>query len=177
VGVVAVAIGVPLLLIALYSVIIIGLKRRRRTRRRMHPDPGVAIAGGWDEVLDSARDSGVAGPPPASTRREVSRHLAASTATGTELIEGMARRADAAVFAPVSPSQGDVEDYWEDVQTADRSWTSAQSRWGRVRSRLSPRSLRGSRKSVQPNGGLSGTSKEGQRSGWRPWPRRRDGSS
>ena len=177
VGVVALAVGVPLLVIALYSALILGLKRRRRTRRRTHPDPGVAIAGGWDEVLDSARDSGVAGPPPASTRREVSRHLAGSTAGGTELLEGMARRADAAVFAPVSPSQGDVEDYWEDVQTADRSWVRSQSRWRRIRSRLSPRSLRGSRRSAQRSGGHSRSPMATQRSGWRPWSRRRDGSS
>ncbi len=175
VGVVAVAVGIPLLLLALYAATIVGLKRRRRNRRRRHPDPGVAIAGGWDEVLDSARDTGVAGPPPASTRREASHHLAMSMAAETELIEGMARRADAAVFAPATPSLQDVEAYWSDVQTADQSWTAAQSRWRRVRSRLSPRSLRGSKRLTPGMGGRTGTATGTWRSGSRVWSRRRMG--
>ena len=88
----------------------------------------------------------------------------------------------AAVQAESSPqitdlSPQDVEDYWEDVQTADRSWVSSQGRWRRVRSRLSPRSLRASRRSAKRSGGRSSTPMATHRSGWRPWSRRRDGSS
>lgn len=162
---VALGVGVPLLLIAAYAGIIVGAKRRRRGRRRANPDPGAAVAGGWQEVLDVAFDNGVPRPPRASTRREASRHLAGVTAVAPpELFESMARRADGAVFGPVPPTRDQVEAYWRDVQTADRSWAVSHGRWGRLRARLSPKSLLTVR---PPRLGLPGPVARG----WRPGPR------
>ena len=49
-------VSVPLLVLATPLLVIVALKARRRRRRRRSPDPVARVAGGWDEVLDTARD-------------------------------------------------------------------------------------------------------------------------
>ncbi|WP_082131373.1 transglutaminase family protein [Cellulomonas sp. FA1] len=98
--------------------VVVALKARRRRRRRRAADPVRRVAGGWDEVVDTARDMGGA-PPGAATRRETARAWATTIVGGhpavAARVEALARRADRAVFAAGTPDRSEVDAYWADV--------------------------------------------------------------
>lgn len=142
-GVLAV-LAAPLLAVA-------GLKLARRRRRRLAGDPVHRVAGGWDEVMDAARDLRL---PPAAhqTRREsadaVGRAFAGRAAAQERAavvavrLDGLARRADRAVFAAGAPSDVEAAVYWADVDDTlaeMRSAVPARARW---RAQASTASLR-----------------------------------
>lgn len=151
----AVAVGVPLLLLLLPPLVIALAKRRRRRGRRTVGDPVTRVVGGWQEVLDEARDLRRPAPGTA-TRRETAVHLAgafprpaagrgsgAAPVGGT--VAGLAASADAVVFGPGEPADGQVELYWQQVEVARRSmWTSVPRRH-RLRARWTTASLRAAR--------------------------------
>ena len=74
---VAGAVGVPLIVLLTPVVAILAAKRRRRRRRRSAPDPVARVVGGWDELLDEARDLRHPAAETA-TRRETALHLASA---------------------------------------------------------------------------------------------------
>lgn len=125
--------------------VVVALKARRRRRRRRAADPVRRVAGGWDEVVDTARDMGGV-PPPAATRRETAR-LWTTTIAGAHpavaaRVEALARRADRAVFAHGLPDRSEVEAYWADVDAAVGALRRTLPWRRRVRSRASLASLR-----------------------------------
>ena len=134
------AIGVPLLLLVGPFIVIAALKARRWRRRRSTGPPDARLAGGWAELSDRVLDLGIPAGVGA-TRRE------AAATYDTELHSastvGLARRADAGVFAPESPSQEEIEAYWADVATAVHDAGRGVSFRRRLRARFSLRSLRG----------------------------------
>ena len=77
----------------------------RRQRRRSAALASLAYLGGWDELLDTARDLGVAVPPRA-TRPAQAQALGVPTT--------LARDADVAVFTPTEPAS--AEPFWEAVE-------------------------------------------------------------
>ncbi|GEL99615.1 transglutaminase-like domain-containing protein [Cellulomonas terrae] len=139
--------AVPLLVLASPLLVVIALKALRRRRRRRSPDPVARVAGGWDEVLDTARD--LRRPAGAlATRNESARALAASFADvpGGALVAtrvgALARSADHAVFSATEPSGAHATAYWADVeQTVDAMNRSVGWR-RRVRARVSTASLK-----------------------------------
>ncbi|GAA3807671.1 transglutaminase-like domain-containing protein [Cellulomonas soli] len=146
---VAGVVGVPLLVLASPFLLVLALKARRRRRRRRTPDPVARVAGGWDEVLDAARD--LHRPPGArATRRESARALASSFADAppqqaavvAASVGSLARAADAAVFAPGEPTPTQVGAYWTDVEVAVQAMRRAVPWRRRVRARVSTQSLR-----------------------------------
>ncbi|MGN8245120.1 transglutaminaseTgpA domain-containing protein [Cellulomonas soli] len=147
-------VGVPLLLLASPFLLVLVLKARRRLRRRRRPDPVSRVAGGWDEVLDAARD--LRRPPrPLATRREAAGELAGAfggaDAQGAAVVAAsvgaLARSADRAVFAPGAPSAEQVAAYWTDVEAAVTAMHRAVPWRHRVRARVSTVSLRRRRRS------------------------------
>lgn len=142
--------AVPLLVLASPLLVVIALKALRRRRRRRSPDPVARVAGGWDEVLDTARD--LRRPAGAlATRNESARALAASFADvpGGALVAtrvgALARSADHAVFSANEPSGAHATAYWADVeQTVDAMNRSVGWR-RRVRARVSTASLKNHR--------------------------------
>ncbi|HWS58271.1 MAG TPA: transglutaminase-like domain-containing protein, partial [Actinotalea sp.] len=88
--------GIPLLLLGGPLVLVAWAKRRRRRRRRTQGPAVDRVVGGWDELLDHARDLRRP-PPPRATRRETAVHLASAFAP----VEGRARRGGAS-----GPGQG-----------------------------------------------------------------------
>ncbi|EYR64241.1 transglutaminase [Actinotalea ferrariae CF5-4] len=154
----------PFLLVAL-------LKARRRARRRTAGAPVERVVGGWEELLDQARDLRRPAPERA-TRRETAVHLAsvfAPVAVGppsgatTErpadragrrgrrpgvagAVAGLATRADAVVFGPGEPTPEQVEAYWQQVDAAVRSLQEAVPARQRLRARWSTASLRSRRR-------------------------------
>ncbi|NUU16696.1 transglutaminase domain-containing protein [Cellulomonas humilata] len=148
--------AVPLLVLATPLLVVVALKARRRRRRRRSADPVVRVAGGWDEVLDTARD--LRRPAGSlATRNESARTLAASfaDAPGGALVASrvgaLARTADHAVFSRDDPSGAHATAYWADVRETVDAMTHSVGWRRRMRARVSTASLRNSR-SRRPKG-------------------------
>lgn len=148
---VAGVVSIPLVLLAAPLVLIVALKAGRRRRRRRSADPVVRVAGGWDEVLDAARDL----RRPAgrlATRNESARTLAASFADAPDgavvaaRVGALARSADQAVFSPGAPSAAQATAYWADVQVTVDAMAHSVGWRRRVRARVSTASLRDRRR-------------------------------
>jgi hypothetical protein len=131
----AVELLVPIAAIGAVLSGIVGLKRRRRARRRSALSTSSQIAGAWAELLDSARDIGLAVQMD-RTRMEQAENLPESTAVV------LAKLADEAVFAPGNPSAIQSNDYWELVDQLTTKLRSNLGRLGRWRSIVSLRSFR-----------------------------------
>lgn len=135
------------LLLALPFALVIAAKERRRRRRRTRGDGVDRVVGGWDEVLDHAVDLRVTVPARA-TRREIAVGLTSAFGDRPGVrdeLDGLASRADAAVFAAGAPRDGEVEDYWGLVDTTIATLRTTVPRRRRVGSRFTLRSLRRSR--------------------------------
>lgn len=129
---------IPVAVIAAPGLVVAGLKARRRKHRRTSGRPAQRIAGGWNEVVDLARDMGTAVPPRA-TRREISRFAQVAS------VGPLAEQIDAAVFGHVEPDDAVAEDLWRDVDSVRSEMLADQSRVGRLRATVSLTSLRGGR--------------------------------
>ncbi|WP_456788067.1 transglutaminase-like domain-containing protein [Cellulomonas sp. P5_C5] len=143
-------VAIPALVLALPMLVVVALKARRRRRRRRSRDPVARVAGGWDEVLDTARD--LRRPAGAlATRNESARALAASfaDAPGGALVAtrvgALARSADHAVFSAGEPSGAHATAYWADVQQTVDAMTRSVGWRRRVRARVSTASLKNHR--------------------------------
>ncbi|PID97310.1 MAG: hypothetical protein CSA84_00870 [Actinomycetales bacterium] len=133
-GVVVLGIGIvaaPFLLILL-------AKRRRRQARRTDALIRARFAGGWDEVLDQARDLGVA-QESHLTRRESAVALSGVFAD-TELA-ALAEELDHGTFAPDAPAESAAETAWQHVDEALVAMASAVPWRRRTLGRFSLRSL------------------------------------
>lgn len=148
---VAGVVSIPLILLAAPLLVIVGLKARRRRRRRRSPDTVAQVAGGWDEVLDVARD--LRRPAGAlATRNESARALAAAFADEPQgalvgsRVGALARSADQAVFSAGDPSPAQATAYWSDVETTVEAMSHSVGWRRRMRARLSTASLRSDRR-------------------------------
>ncbi|HMQ38434.1 MAG TPA: transglutaminase-like domain-containing protein [Micropruina sp.] len=126
--------GPPLALIGLIVGTILGLKALRSRGRRTRGPASTRIAGGWDEVLDAARDAGR--PAPAGATR-----LEASAALGRDDVRSLAVEANAAVFGAGEISGARVDDYWGRVAAARRALVRDLPWWRRPLARLNLASL------------------------------------
>ena len=133
----ALAVGGPLLLAGLIIGSILGLKFARRRRRRRATRVSARVVGGWNDLVDHARDLGRAVPIGAGqTRREQGEVVSAGR--GTEL----ARVADGHVFGPVEPSGDVATAYWSQIDSERREMSRSVNRRQRMRGAVSLRSLR-----------------------------------
>ena len=113
--------GVTVVLVAVMLVPLAKIVRRRR--RRSSGGWSGTYVNGWQEVLDAARDRGT--PVPDSWARVAQ---AQRLGRGIEL----ARRADAAVFAPAPPAGDDARAFWDACLTLRRellAQADARRRW------------------------------------------------
>jgi hypothetical protein len=129
--------GVLLLLLAPF-VVIGGLKASRRRRRLEAERRADRISGGWNEIVDNAADYGTP-VRPGATRLEDADIVTAAFAQPQVLT--LARRADAEVFGPADPSDAEVEEFWRQVDEIVAGMAQSTTFWGRLRARLSLRSL------------------------------------
>lgn len=123
--------GPPILLAALLCGLIVVVKARRRLVRRTRGTPVSRFATGWAELLDHARDLGVA-VPRSGTRREQAARLARYD------IGYLAVAADATVFGPGTSSDRDASSFWQEVDRARRAMSAGVGRWRRMRAVLNP---------------------------------------
>ncbi|WP_313356762.1 transglutaminase domain-containing protein [Microbacterium sp.] len=134
-----ISLGVLLLLASPFIVIGAWKAARRRARRnaQRHSD---RISGGWDELTDRAIDHG-ARIPPGGTRVEEAGVVA--SALTVPAATALAERADGQVFGPGEPTADEVEAFWREVDEAVSGMRGAATFWGRMKARLSVRSLTG----------------------------------
>lgn len=130
-------VGISLLglviLLAPFLVILIAKLVRRRGRRR-DADPARAIAGGWEEYVDTAVDTGLPAPT-VQTRQELA-VLYATPAAGT-----LASVADHAVFSGSTLEESESERFWEIVSEERAALRGEIGWWQRVRAALSLKSF------------------------------------
>jgi hypothetical protein len=145
VGVFALGIGLPLLLILTPILLVLGRKARRRRRRRSTPDVVIRMADGWREVVDVATDLRV--PVPAGmTRSQGAAHLAdALPGADGAAVSRIAAEADVVVFAPVTPTPQEAAELWREVDRLTRGLGKGLPLRRRVAGRLSTRSFRAAR--------------------------------
>jgi transglutaminase-like putative cysteine protease len=127
--------GPPILLGALVCALVVAIKTRRRSLRRSRGTPVSRFATGWLELVDHARDLGVA-VSRGGTRREQAGELARYD------IGGLAFAADATVFGPGLSSDQDAELFWREIDRARRAMSAGVGRWRRIRAALNLTTLR-----------------------------------
>jgi len=124
-------------LLALPAVIILAVKSARRRRRRRAPTTHAQIAGGWQQLVDSAVDAGYR-PAPWHTRTETAADV--ENELGLPLAE-LVPEADAADFADGSPDPQQAAGYWLRVDERTAVLLAGFGRWRRWRARLSLASM------------------------------------
>lgn len=105
--------------------------RRNRRRRGLARD---AVYNGWDEYLDDAVDSGLP-PLPLATRTEAARTYATSNAAL------LAELTDKVTFGNVAVDDSYADGFWSMVASDRAELLGRKSRWGRIKMRLSLRSM------------------------------------
>jgi hypothetical protein len=122
------------LLVILGPMLAIIVWKGLRRRRRRAGVPRDAIHDGWDEYLDTAVDAGFP-PLPLSTRLETAR--AYGSLSGVRL----AQITDHTTFATDEADAHEADEFWRLVAAERASWLADRGFWGRMRMRLSMRSL------------------------------------
>lgn len=127
-----------LALVAAPVVAILVIKSRRRRRRLAAPKPADRITGGWQQLLDTAVDTGYR-PTPWHTRTEAALDL---TGAGVLQVDWLAPAADAAQFSPTPVDEDRARSYWREVDDRSAELLGGLGFWRRWRARLSLASLR-----------------------------------
>jgi transglutaminase-like putative cysteine protease len=153
----AIAIGLPLLLIAL----VILLKANRRRRRRHRGGPADQVVAAWLEVVDRLRERG---HPVADSTTPI--EVAADARTGPaeaahSAVWELASTATAAVCAPVPPDPQVADRAWELENEIRRAISAATPLVVRLRALVDPRPLlprrmRRGRPTTKPTEAVSG---------------------
>jgi len=125
------AAGGVLLLVVLIGVV----KALRTVRRRVGGSPAQRIAGGWQDMLDRARDLGYPAVGDQLTRREQSGQLGLAPA------QSLAVSADRVMFSPAAPDTVTARGFWGEVDGAKRALMKQRGPVRRMLARVNPRSL------------------------------------
>ena len=116
--------------------VIVAAKVRRRMLRLRAPTAIQRIRGGWQEFEDAVVDHGF-DPPMSLTRTEL-----ASSVGGVQSLV-LAAVVDRAVFSPGKPRDDEADQVWRAVTDLRESMNDGRTRWQRIRSAISLRSLGG----------------------------------
>ncbi|MFP5316522.1 MAG: transglutaminase domain-containing protein, partial [Actinomycetes bacterium] len=131
---------IPLGVLLLPLLLILLLKVRRRKRRANDGAPTQRVGGGWSEVLSLATDLG-ADTNAKATRRESARELGQAFPASAGSTTLLAERADASIFAAGEPTEQEVGEYWNAVETSLEDMRGSVGWFRRQRAKFSPRSL------------------------------------
>ncbi|PUB30146.1 transglutaminase superfamily protein [Promicromonospora sp. AC04] len=137
-GLILLAVGIPLLVIAGPIIAILAYKARRRAARRSAEQLADRVSGGWHEVVDVVTDLGTS-VPSGATRRESAGVIAGAHGVPSTLT--LAHRADATVFGRGEPTPADVESFWTEVDELVGGLRSNLSTRQKVGAALSLRSV------------------------------------
>ncbi len=131
---------IPVAILLIPLLLILLLKIRRRKRRSRDGMPSQRVGGGWKEVLSFATDMG-ANINTKATRRENAWSLKDSFPASAVVTTRLAHRADAGIFGVSEPSEAEVQEFWEQVESSLEEMNGTVGFWKRQRARYSPRSL------------------------------------
>ena len=145
---------------------VLAAKGLRRRSRRGSADPADRVAGGWDDYVDAAVDRGLPAPR-THTRTELARLY---DADGNGGAMRLASWADRSVFSHVPPTDAESAAFWELVEEERRRMDADRGWWGRLRARLSPRSLRRRPAGTTGRGRRRDGAERGTRVSWGPAP-------
>jgi hypothetical protein len=120
--------------------VVIAAKVRRRRLRRSADSIVDRISGGWHEFEDSVIDHGI-DPAPSATRSEIAELV--ELRIGGAQAGVLAAVADRAVFSSDEPSEAEAESVWRVVDELGASLDHDLTRWQRLKTRISLRSLGG----------------------------------
>ena len=129
-----VAISLLGLVVVLSPFLIVLIAKAVRRRGRRLAEPASAVAGGWEEYVDTAVDTGRPAPA-ARTRHEVA-DLYATPQAGE-----LATLADRAVFSDEQLTPEESEQFWQIVADERRELRSSVGWWRRLRAAVSLKSL------------------------------------
>jgi hypothetical protein len=132
--------AIPVIILALPLVLIALLKARRRKGRFLDGHGAKRVGGGWSEVLSLATDLG-ASIDGKATRRESAGVIAGAFPSSAETTTLLADRADAAIFGAGQPTEEEVKQYWNIVDSSLKDMAGSVGFWRRQQARFSPRSL------------------------------------
>ncbi len=137
-----VAIGVtsPLLLGGLFVAAVVALKTRRRAKRRRRTSASGAIVGAWEELVDRARECGIA-VPAFGTFAELRDALPFDAHAEREALERLVLASDRATFHPAEPSPELRDEVWAMVDEVTRWLESGQPWLQRWLMKANPRPL------------------------------------
>lgn len=126
---------------------ILALKARRTARRRKAPEVRAAVAGGWLDIVDRARDLGHR-LDLADTRREAAQRL--QTTYPKVAVLPAATQIDAAIYGPGQLAPVAATEVWKQVDAVKQGMF-AQVNWRRrVAAALSLRSLKRPKRTAKP---------------------------
>lgn len=125
----------PIGLIAGTLAWIIILKKRRRRRRRMAERHVSRFIGGWEELLDEARDFGWKQPKGQFTRPEQGVELSLEAGPRAAI------QADVAVFGGIEPSAAEAEEFWTVIDSMREELARERPRWRRLVALVNPMPL------------------------------------
>ncbi|WP_307858585.1 transglutaminaseTgpA domain-containing protein [Microbacterium flavescens] len=127
-----------LALLAAPFIVIGALKAARRRRRKEAERAADRISGGWDEIVDHAKDYGTPVAPGATRAEDAG---VVEEAFAEPRVTTLAARADLEVFGPTEPTADDVAEFWRQVDEIVGGMGAGRSVWNRLGARLSLRSL------------------------------------
>jgi hypothetical protein len=120
---------------------ILGIKWTRRRRRLRANDPARRITGAWANTTDSLVDAGLT-IAPAWTNDRIAEEATEIVPTAPHEVSRLAATATAITFGEETDDWHRVDDAVTTARTVDHAIRDNQSRWQRIRWRLSLRSLR-----------------------------------
>jgi hypothetical protein len=126
----------PVLLALLGYGAVSGLKARRRRHRRTRGSAANRFATGWHDLIDHARDLGIA-VPGGPTRLQQAQALALAV----HGLSFLADTADAVVYGPGDPTEDQAAAYWRQIDDARRAMTRASTRRQRLQAAVDIRTL------------------------------------
>ncbi len=122
-------VGPPLIALLVIAGTILGVKALRSRRRRTRGALSTRIAGGWQDLLDAARDTGHRVPGQAT-------RLEQSAVVGRDDVRELAVQANAAVFGAGEIGNQRVSEYWASVAAARTAMVRDLPWWRRPLARL-----------------------------------------
>ncbi len=141
-----VAAGVPLLLLGLFALVVLMLKRLRRSRRKKAATPSDRILGAYNELIDRSHDIGIDIPAGATARQSIRSATNDDVDDITSRSGSLATLVDQAGFAPIAPDADAVDNAWDHSDALVDRLSADKSLAHRLRAQLSLASLRSSRR-------------------------------
>jgi len=124
----------------LASVLIV--KGARRRQRRRAATAAARMAGGWEELVDTAVDLGLPAPGVRTRVEAAGVYAAAARSADAGRLRTLASGADEAVFGAFDPTPQTAEQFWAQLEEQRCRLAAGFPRWKRLWARISLRSFR-----------------------------------